>query len=127
TCYDPANRVSDVRETPTGRTTSGASRTTNLCGLLPSAAGILGRIRTGVDIQPLAEMLEDLLREASEAGGEVYLAETSLEPTADHEALHTEYEHRHQRAVAAVCEARGPAQFEGPGAEAGLAVVCHCE
>jgi hypothetical protein len=81
----------------------------------------------GVEIQPLAEMLEDLLREASEAGGEVYLAEAALGPNDDREALRTEYEHRYQRAVAAVSETKGPPQFEGPGQEANQALLSHCE
>lgn len=81
----------------------------------------------GVEIQPLAEMLEDLLREASAAGGEVYLAEAAVGPNDDREALRAEYEHRYRRAVAAVSETRGPAEFEGPGIEADHALLAHCE
>jgi hypothetical protein len=80
-----------------------------------------------VKIQPLAEMLEDLLWEASGAGGEVCLAEALVAPQEDLEALRAEYAQRYGRAIASVSERCGPAHFEGVAQESELSAVSHCE
>jgi hypothetical protein len=66
-----------------------------------------------VEIKPLAQMLEDLLYDASDAGLEVCLAEAICEPGVDWSAVHSEYEQRYKRAVDMVAELRGEPTFVG--------------
>jgi hypothetical protein len=69
-----------------------------------------------VEIKPLAQMLEDLLYDASDAGLEVCLLEAVKEEGADWDAVKTEYQQRYRRAVDTVTEMRGEPTFSGrPG------------
>lgn len=73
-----------------------------------------------MEIKPLAQMLEDLLYDASDAGLEVCLSEAVCEPGADWAAVRAEYEHRYKRAVDMVAELRGEPTFSGPRAALGF-------
>lgn len=66
-----------------------------------------------MEIKPLAQMLEDLLYDASDDGLEVCLAEAVNEEGSDWDAVRAEYQQRYQRAVASVVEARGEPTFSG--------------
>lgn len=66
-----------------------------------------------MEIKPLAQMLEDLLYDASDAGLEVCLAEAVCEPGVDWQAVHAEYAQRYRRAVDMVAELRGEPTFAG--------------
>ena len=66
-----------------------------------------------MEIKPLAQMLEDLLYDAGDAGLEVCLAEAVSEAGMDWEAVRAEYQHRYQRAVDTVAELRGEPSFVG--------------
>jgi hypothetical protein len=83
-----------------------------------------------VEIKPLAQMLEDLLYDASDAGLEVCLVEAVNEEGSDWEAVRTEYQQRYQRAIASVAELRGAPTFSGragtPGYPAWLAADQAC-
>jgi hypothetical protein len=72
-----------------------------------------------VEIKPLAQMLEDLLYEASDDGIEVCLAEAVCDARADRNAVRIEYQHRYQRAVDTVCVQRGEPSFRGRAADSG--------
>jgi hypothetical protein len=73
-----------------------------------------------VEIKPLAQMLEDLLYDASDAGIEVCLAEAICEPGTDWSAVRAEYEQRYKRAVDMVAELRGEPTFEGARGSSGF-------
>ena len=73
-----------------------------------------------MEIKPLAQMLEDLLYDASDAGIEVCLAEAVCEPGVDWSAVRAEYEQRYKRAVDMVAELRGEPTFAGPRDTAGF-------
>lgn len=77
-------------------------------------------MRQPVEIKPLAQMLEDLLYEASDDGLEVCLAEAVCAGGDDVSAVHTEYLQRYRRAVESVCELRGEPSFEGEPRDSGF-------
>jgi hypothetical protein len=66
-----------------------------------------------VEIKPLAQMLEDLLYDASDDGLEVCLAEAVCDDGSDWDSVRAEYQQRYRRAVEVVCELRGEPQFVG--------------
>jgi hypothetical protein len=66
-----------------------------------------------VDQQPLAQLLEDLLHEASDNGLEVTLSAAYSVPPTERLAVEGEYVQRYARAVHAVNHVRGPASFSG--------------
>jgi adenosyl cobinamide kinase/adenosyl cobinamide phosphate guanylyltransferase len=66
-----------------------------------------------VEIKPLAQMLEDLLYDAGDAGLEVCLSEAICETGMDWAAVRAEYQQRYQRAVDIVAELRGEPSFVG--------------
>jgi hypothetical protein len=66
-----------------------------------------------VEIKPLAQMLEDLLYDASDTGVEICLAEALREQDMDWEAVRAEYLQRYQRAVESIVELRGEPYFVG--------------
>lgn len=69
-----------------------------------------------MEIKPLAQMLEDLLYDAGDAGLEVCLAEALCEQGMNWEAVEAEYQQRYRRAVETVVELRGEPTFAGkPG------------
>ena len=73
-----------------------------------------------MEIKPLAQMLEDLLYEASDDGLEVCLAEAVCEDGSDWECILDEYQNRYKRAVNVVCELRGEPTFVGLRHESGF-------
>jgi hypothetical protein len=66
-----------------------------------------------VELKPLAQLLEDMLYEAGDAGLEVCLAEALLDPSGDERALRAEYTQRYERAVLSIEEHRGAPSFAG--------------
>lgn len=72
-----------------------------------------------VEIKPLAQMLEDLLYDAGDAGLEVCLAEALCEQGMNWEAVGTEYQQRYKRAVDTVVELRGEPSFAGKAGSPG--------
>ena len=66
-----------------------------------------------MEIKPLAQLLEDLLYDAGDAGLEVCLAEAVQEEGIDWAAVRAEYHQRYQRAVDTVAELRGEPSFTG--------------
>jgi hypothetical protein len=73
-----------------------------------------------VELKPLAQLLEDMLYEASDEGLEVCLAETPRDVHGDGAALSREYALRYARAVQAITEHRGSRSFSGGRGEAGF-------
>jgi hypothetical protein len=73
-----------------------------------------------VEIKPLAQMLEDLLYDASDDGLEVCLAEAVCDDGTDWDSVRAEYQHRYERAVNVVCELRGAPNFVGVRYESGF-------
>lgn len=73
-----------------------------------------------MEIKPLAQMLEDLLYDASDAGLEVCLAEAICEPGADWSSVRAEYEQRYKRATGLVAELRGEPTFMGERGASGF-------
>jgi hypothetical protein len=73
-----------------------------------------------VELKPLAQLLEDMLYEASDEGLEVCLAETPLDFSGDSAALQREYTLRYARAVQAITEHRGSRSFSGGRSDAGF-------
>jgi hypothetical protein len=86
----------------------------------PECVGTLG---VDVELKPLAQLLEDMLYEASDEGLEVCLAESPLPPpanTPEHaSALADEYALRYARAVQSISEHRGSRSFVGKRGEPG--------
>lgn len=76
-----------------------------------------------MELKPLAQLLEDMLYEASEEGLEVCLAESPLEGLASSDeetsALASEYALRYARAVQSISEHRGARSYAGKRGEAG--------
>jgi len=76
-----------------------------------------------VELKPLAQLLEDMLYEASDEGLEVCLAESPLEPAVHGEehaaALASEYALRYARAVQSITEHRGSRSYAGKRGDAG--------
>jgi hypothetical protein len=72
-----------------------------------------------VEIKPLAQLLEDMLYEASDEGLEVCLAEAVLDERTDENAVRGEYLQRYSRALLAITEHRGPPWFSGKRGEPG--------
>jgi len=72
-----------------------------------------------VEIKPLAQLLEDMLYEASDEGLEVCLAEAQLDDRTDERALRTEYRERYARALLSITEHRGSPWFSGKRGEPG--------
>ena len=72
-----------------------------------------------MEIKPLAQMLEDLLYDASDAGLEVCLLEAVKEEGVDWDAVKTEYQQRYRRAVDTVTEMRGEPTFSGKAGSPG--------
>jgi hypothetical protein len=72
-----------------------------------------------VEIKPLAQLLEDMLYEASDEGLEVCLAEAQLDDRTDERALRTEYRERYSRALLSITEHRGSPWFSGKRGEPG--------
>jgi hypothetical protein len=80
-----------------------------------------------VDIQPLADMLEELLQAWGDPGSELCLAESPPGLVGDLGALQEEYTSRYERAVASVQELRGQAAFAGGPSEPGYPSGLRCE
>ena len=72
-----------------------------------------------MEIKPLAQLLEDMLYEASDDGLEVCLAEAPLDDKLDERALRAEYMQRYARALLSITEHRGPPWFSGRRGEPG--------
>lgn len=72
-----------------------------------------------MEIKPLAQLLEDMLYEASDDGLEVCLAEALLEDGGDEHALRSEYLQRYSRALLSITEHRGSPWFSGRRGEPG--------
>jgi hypothetical protein len=76
-----------------------------------------------VELKPLAQLLEDMLYEASDEGLEVCLAESPHESQVSSEdeatALAAEYTLRYARAVQSITEHRGSRSYAGKRGEAG--------
>lgn len=72
-----------------------------------------------MELKPLAQLLEDMLYEANDAGLEVCLAESAKEARADERALRTEYAQRYTRAVQSITEHRGAPSFQGKRGDPG--------
>ena len=72
-----------------------------------------------MEIRPLAQLLEDLLYDAGDAGLEVCLAEAVQEDGIDWPAVRAEYHQRYQRAVDTVAELRGEPSFAGSAGNPG--------
>ena len=76
-----------------------------------------------MELKPLAQLLEDMLYEASDEGLEVCLAESPLERPGDTDeharALASEYALRYARAVQSITEHRGARSYAGKRGEAG--------
>jgi hypothetical protein len=66
-----------------------------------------------VDIQPLPELLEELLHDASDDGLEVCLASSGELPEAQLDAVASEYVLRFERALGTVVAQRGEPSFRG--------------
>ena len=72
-----------------------------------------------MEIKPLAQLLEDMLYEASDDGLEVCLAEAVVEERSDENALRAEYLQRYARALLSITEHRGSPWFSGHPGEPG--------
>jgi len=74
-----------------------------------------------VELKPLAQLLEDMLYEASDEGLEVCLAESTLDEKAgspdETNALAAEYSLRYARAVQSITEHRGSRSYSGKQGE----------
>lgn len=73
-----------------------------------------------MELKPLAQLLEDMLYEATDEGLEVCLAETPYESAESRSALHAEYALRYARAVQAITEHRGSRFFSGARGDVGF-------
>lgn len=73
-----------------------------------------------MEIKPLAQLLEDMLYEASDEGLEVCLAESSLATSSEEHALRSEYTQRYARALLSITEHRGSPWFSGRRGEPGF-------
>lgn len=80
-----------------------------------------------MEIKPLAQVLEDLLYEASDEGLEVCLAEAVCDAGTDRGAVRIEYQHRYQRAVEVVCVLRGEPNFRGAAADPSYPPWLQCD
>jgi hypothetical protein len=72
-----------------------------------------------VELKPLAQLLEDMLYEASDEGLEVCLAESPAEAANDLVSLQSEYALRYARAVQSITEHRGSRSFMGARGDIG--------
>ncbi|MDB4974798.1 MAG: hypothetical protein JWN48_3139 [Myxococcaceae bacterium] len=73
-----------------------------------------------MELKPLAQLLEDMLYEATDEGLEVCLAETPTEAPGGVSALHAEYALRYARAVQSITEHRGARFYTGSRGDIGF-------
>lgn len=73
-----------------------------------------------MEIKPLAQLLEDMLYEASDDGLEVCLAEAVVDERTDGHVLSAEYLQRYERALLSITEHRGAPWFSGKRGEPGF-------
>ena len=73
-----------------------------------------------MELKPLAQLLEDMLYEASDGGLEVCLAESSPEARNEENGLRIEYAERYARAVQSITEHRGAPSFGGARGDTGF-------
>ena len=73
-----------------------------------------------MELKPLAQLLEDMLYEATDEGLEVCLAETPTGAPEELSALQNEYALRYARAVQAITEHRGSRFFIGTRGDVGF-------
>ncbi len=79
-----------------------------------------------MEIQPLSQMLDDLLLASEELGAEICLAETPLTDL-DSRAIRNEYGQRYARGVAAAAEGFGAPSFRGNDQKPGFPADLRCQ